>query len=82
MWRPNTILMENHRKKHKTFIKITERVFSQDYVPPEMFTTDWLLKNRHISSIKDRLLNNTAGSFNMKDKDRLNNLETTDSKVE
>jgi len=48
MWRANMILMENHKDRHNTLIKIDRRVFSHDYVPPEMFTSAWLLENRHI----------------------------------
>lgn len=50
MWRANMILMENHLERHRTLIKIDRRVFSHDYVPPEIFTKDWLLTKRHIGS--------------------------------
>lgn len=55
-WRANMITMENHREKHKTLIKINRRIFSQDYVRPEMFTTAWLLDNRHIRTEGKSLL--------------------------
>lgn len=48
MWRANMILMENHKERHKSLIKINRRVFSRDYVPEEMFTSAWLMENRHI----------------------------------
>ena len=48
MWRADMILMKDCKEDHKTLIKISRRVFSQDYVPPEMFTAAWLLENRHI----------------------------------
>jgi len=62
MWRANMTLMENHKERHKTLIKINQRVFSQDYVPPEMFTTAWLLENRHIQSTERRLFQDVTGS--------------------
>ncbi|HAK50902.1 MAG TPA: hypothetical protein DCM54_03220 [Gammaproteobacteria bacterium] len=46
MWRANMMLMENHQDDHRTVIKIDRRVFSADYVPPQVFTRDWLLKNQ------------------------------------
>jgi hypothetical protein len=55
MWRANMILMENWKEQHKTLIKINQRVFSRDYVPPEMFTPEWLLENRHVQSTEKRL---------------------------
>jgi len=58
MWRANMILMENDREQHKTLIKINRRVFSRDYVPSEIFTTEWLLANRHIRTINDMLVEN------------------------
>ena len=54
MWRANMILMENHKEQHTTLIKIDRRVFSHDYVPPEMFTSTWLLENRHIQGTERR----------------------------
>jgi hypothetical protein len=50
MWRADMILMENFKEHHKTLIKIDRRIFSHDYVPPEMFTYAWLKKKRHIES--------------------------------
>lgn len=52
MWRANMVLMENYKKGHSTLIKIDRRVFSRDYVPPEMFTFEWLLNNRHIEKTR------------------------------
>ncbi len=48
MWRANMILMEDHRARHKTLIKIDKRVFSQDYAPPELFTPKRLLDHMHV----------------------------------
>ena len=56
MWRANMILMENQKETHKTLIKINRRIFSHDYVPAEMFTSTWLLENRHILGKKKGLL--------------------------
>ena len=60
MWRANMVLMENYKERHKTLIKINRRVFSHDYVPPEMFTSDWLLENRHLMGVKKRLLQDAS----------------------
>lgn len=54
-WHADMILMENIRERHMTLIKTDRRVFSRDYVPPEMFTSLWLLENRHIQA-SERLL--------------------------
>jgi len=67
MWRANMILMENHKEQHKTLIKINQRVFSHDYVPPEMFTSEWLLENRHVQSTEKRLFQDTSESLGEKD---------------
>lgn len=48
MWRANMILMEDRKERHHSLIKIDRRVFSQDYVPPEIFAPDWLFANRHV----------------------------------
>jgi hypothetical protein len=45
MWRSNMILMENLKDQHKTLIKIDRRIFSRDYVPPEIFSAEWLYEN-------------------------------------
>ena len=42
MWRANMLLMENFHDEHQTLIKIDRRVFSKDYVPSEVFTTEYL----------------------------------------
>ena len=62
MWRSNMILMENHKEEHKSLIKIDRRVFSRDYVPPEMFTPEWLLENRHVQSAEKHMFQNATGS--------------------
>jgi Outer membrane lipoprotein-sorting protein len=45
MWRSNMILMEDIKEGHQSLIKINRRVYSRDYVSPEIFTADWLFKN-------------------------------------
>lgn len=45
MWRANMMLMENLATEHQTLIKIDRRVFSQDYVPDEYFTAEYLFAN-------------------------------------
>ena len=49
MWRANMLFMDNHRQAHTTLIKIDRRVFSQDYVLPEIFNPACLGENRHIN---------------------------------
>lgn len=49
MWRANMLFMENQRQDHTTLIKIDRRVFSRDYVLPEIFTPAWVGENRHIN---------------------------------
>jgi hypothetical protein len=45
MWRANMMLMENLQSEHQTLIKIDRRVFSRDYVPKEVFTSEYLFAN-------------------------------------
>jgi len=45
MWRANMMLMDDDREQHRTVIKIDRRVFSADYVPEEVFTSEWLIRN-------------------------------------
>lgn len=48
LWQARMALMENHREKLETLIKIDRRVISPEYAPPEIFTPAWLVENRHI----------------------------------
>jgi hypothetical protein len=45
LWRGNMMLMEDFRARHRTLVKIDQRIFSRDYVPPEVFTGHWLRRN-------------------------------------
>lgn len=51
MWRANMLLMENLQNNHRTLIKIDRRVFSEDYVPSEVFTTEYLYANSHAEGL-------------------------------
>ena len=51
MWRANMLLMENFQNDHKTLIKIDRRVFSKDYVPSEVFTTEYLYAYSHAEGL-------------------------------
>lgn len=41
-WHANLMLMDDYREQHQTLIKVDRRVFSDDYVPVEMFSAEWL----------------------------------------
>jgi len=73
MWRNNMILMENHKERHKSLIKVDRRVFSRDYVPPEIFTSEWLLENRHVQSAEKRIFQNASGSSGEDDNEIMDN---------
>jgi hypothetical protein len=51
MWRANMLLMENFQNDHKTLIKIDRRVFSKDYVPNDVFTTEYLYAYSHAEAL-------------------------------
>ena len=54
MWRANMMMMDNALQPHRTIIKIDRRVFSRDYVPPEVFTPAWIMANQGLLSEKER----------------------------
>ena len=58
-WQPDMILMDNLAEQHKTLIKTRERVFSPDYVPPKMFTRQWLFNHNHMASTVQHIFDNT-----------------------
>lgn len=58
-WKPDMILMDNLAEQHKTLIKTRERVFSPDYVPPKMFTQQWLFNHNHMASTVQHIFDNT-----------------------
>lgn len=41
-WHANLLLMDDYREQHQTLIKVDRRIFSDNYVPSEVFTTGWL----------------------------------------
>lgn len=59
LWKPDMILMDNLADQHKTLIKTRERVFSPDYVPPKMFTRQWLFNHNHMASTVQHIFDNT-----------------------
>lgn len=46
LWRADMILMEDLKSEHQTLLKISRRVFSEDYVPQNLFSLDWLINNQ------------------------------------
>ena len=58
-WKPDMILMDNLAEQHKTLIKTRERIFSPDYVPPKMFTQQWLFNHNHMASTVQHIFDNT-----------------------
>ncbi len=81
MWRPDMILMENLKERHKTLIKVDRRVFSHDYVPAKMFTKEWILNNRHIQSTERRLFQETSKPLS-EDNDGQADKEHSDKKTD
>ncbi len=47
-WRANMIVANDRRETHRTLLKVDRRVYSQDYVPAELFAVDFLTSNRHV----------------------------------
>ena len=47
-WQADMVLMEDLAERHRTLIKVERRVFSPDYVPPEIFSRQWLLEQRYL----------------------------------
>jgi len=58
-WQPDMILMDNLAEQHKTLIKTTERILSPDYVPPKMFSRQWLFNHNHMASTIQHIFDNT-----------------------
>ena len=44
------LVMNHDRNSHTTLLKIDRRVYSKDYVPPELFEPAYLIANRHIKN--------------------------------
>ena len=53
-WRANMIVVNDEREQHRTLLKIDRRIYSRDYVPPEIFERDFLLANGHLGALGDR----------------------------
>lgn len=49
MWRANMIRMVDYKTEHESLIKIVRRIFSQDYVPENLFTLEWLVNNQRMA---------------------------------
>jgi hypothetical protein len=47
-WQADMVLMEDFGERHRTLIKVGRRVFSPEYVPPEIFSQQWLLEQRYL----------------------------------
>ncbi len=45
-WNAAMLLMEDRQKLHSTLVKINKRIISENYVPDEVFTFNWLYKNQ------------------------------------
>lgn len=48
VWEAGMVLMEDFGERHRTLIKVERRVFSPEYVPPEIFSRQWLLEQRYL----------------------------------
>jgi hypothetical protein len=44
-WRANIMHMDDLRTRHQSLIRVDRRIFSRDYVPPEVFSAEWLFAN-------------------------------------
>ena len=56
MWRSNMMLMQDLKQRHESLIKIDQRVFSEDYVPMEVFSPEWLFANyQYTPDMKEQL---------------------------
>lgn len=47
-WQADMVLMEDFGERHRTLIKVERRVFSPEYVPPEIFSRQWLVEQRYL----------------------------------
>jgi hypothetical protein len=48
---PDMILMENLRERHSTLIQVLQRIYSESYVPRELFRAETLFANRHMDPL-------------------------------
>ncbi|MFT5448769.1 MAG: hypothetical protein ACI9DC_003954 [Gammaproteobacteria bacterium] len=54
-WRANMIVVSTADEQHRTLLKIDRRIYSSDYVPDEIFEPAFLLENRHVLALDDRV---------------------------
>lgn len=54
-WRANILVVRGAREQHRTLLKIDRRIYSSDYVPGEIFEPAFLLANRHVLALDDRV---------------------------
>jgi hypothetical protein len=69
MWRANMLLMENLQNDHQTLIKIDRRIFSKDYVPNEVFTTEYLYRYSRVEGLNNELPDEAAEAELMGEKE-------------
>ena len=43
LWRANMTLMENFKEQHTTLLKVSRRIFSEDYVPEKLFSPEHVM---------------------------------------
>ncbi len=54
-WRAGMVMMENLAEHHSTLLKVNRTIFSDEYVPEEVFTREWLYHNQPPAVLADRL---------------------------
>jgi len=47
-WRANMTIAEVPATRHRTLLKVDQRIYSRDYVPAEIFEPAYLFANRHV----------------------------------
>jgi Outer membrane lipoprotein-sorting protein len=54
-WRAGMVIMENLAEHHSTLLKVNRTIFSDEYVPDEVFTREWLYHNQPPAVLADTL---------------------------
>jgi hypothetical protein len=49
-WRPNRMVMNNNKNKHKTIIMVTDYTFEIENVPEKKFTKRWIISGRYLKT--------------------------------